>query len=190
MHDQPRFEPLEASAMFADGAASRGLPANTVARGQLNQDVEFHTGATGSGEWVTELPVNVTAQLLDRGQERYNIYCTPCHDRTGSGNGMIVQRGFKQPPSYDEERLRAMPVGYFFDVASNGYGQMSGYKAQINTEDRWAIAAYIRVLQRAAHSPYDGLSADDRRGVDTAGQPAASEDHGGEDHGEEAAHGA
>ena len=189
MHDQPRFEPLEASGMFANGASARLLPANTVARGQLNADRQFHTGATDAGDWVSSLPVDVTAELLDRGEQRFNIYCTPCHDRTGGGMGMIVQRGFKQPPSYHEERLRTMPIGYFFDVASNGYGQMSGYKAQIKTEDRWAIAAHIRVLQRAAYAPYTGLAANDRQGVDAAGQPAADDHgdgHGGddEDHGE------
>ncbi len=177
LHDMPRFEPLEGSDMFANGAASRIPPAHTVARGQLNADTEKYTGANDAGEWVAELPIQATATVLERGEERYNIYCTPCHDRTGAGNGMIVQRGFKQPPSYHEERLRMMPVGYFFDVASNGYGQMSGYKAQISVEDRWAIAAHIRVLQRAAYAPYDALGSDDRARVDNAGQ-ASSDDHG------------
>lgn len=176
--------------MFSNGASGRLLPAHTVARGQLNADTAFHTGATDAGDWVSAFPMEVTRDLLDRGEQRYNIYCTPCHDRTGSGQGMIVQRGFKQPPSYHEERLREMPVGYFFDVASNGYGQMSGYKAQITTEDRWAIAAHIRVLQRAAYAPYSTLTSTDRSGVDNAGQ-ATTEDHGddashaedgGEDH--------
>ena len=189
MHDQPRFEPLEASAMFANGSASRLIPAHTVARGQLNADDEFHTGTDADGQWLATFPMEVTRDVLDRGEERYNIHCTPCHDRTGGGFGMIVQRGFKQPPSYHEERLREMPVGYFFDVASNGYGQMSGYKAAVKTEDRWAIAAYIRVLQRAAYAPYDSLTAADRAGVDNAGHES-EDDHsgGGDEH--DAGHGA
>ncbi|MEM1245488.1 MAG: cytochrome c [Acidobacteriota bacterium] len=184
MHDQPRFEPLEASSMFADFASSRIPPAHTVARGQLNADTAFHTGSDDAGDWVETFPMQVTPELLQRGAQRYDIHCTPCHDRTGGGNGMIVQRGFKQPPSYHEERLRESPIGYFFDVASNGYGQMSGYKAAIKTEDRWAIAAHIRVLQRAAFAPYDSLSSTERERVDNGDVHHADGHDGDEDHSE------
>ena len=147
MQDQPRYKPLAASRFWDDGASARPLVENTVARGHLDDDVEFYTGKTASGTLVEALPLPFTPQLLRRGQERFNIYCSPCHDRVGSGRGMVVRRGFKAPPSYHVDRLRQAPVGHFFDVMTNGFGAMPDYRAQVEPADRWAIVAYIRALQ-------------------------------------------
>jgi mono/diheme cytochrome c family protein len=185
MHDQAKLEPLEAAAFFADGAAARPLPPNTVARGQLREDRPFYTGFVADRVWVEELPVELTPELLARGRERFTVYCTPCHDRTGSGRGMIVQRGFKQPPSYHQERLRQVPIGYFFDVISNGFGAMSSYAAQVKPADRWAIAAWVRVLQRSQHAPVQTLPESDveqleRMAAATADAAQSAEAAGGE----------
>jgi mono/diheme cytochrome c family protein len=146
MHDAPRYEPLEASTFFTDGRSSRTLVANTVPRGLLREDEHLYTGKVG-GQLTADFPMPVTAQVMARGQERFNVFCAPCHGRTGDGTGMIVQRGFRQPPSYYEDRLRNVPVGYLFDVMTNGFGAMQDYAAQVPVADRWAIAAYIRALQ-------------------------------------------
>jgi hypothetical protein len=146
MQDQPKYIPLRPSDFFADGRSARPLPEGTVARGQLRADKVFFTGKSGD-VYVDKLPFPVTRQVLERGQERFNIYCTPCHGRLGNGLGMIVQRGLKRPPSYHIDRLRQVPIGYFYDVISNGFGAMADYAAQIAPRDRWAVAAYIRVLQ-------------------------------------------
>jgi hypothetical protein len=172
MHQAPRYDPLEASDFFADQRASRDLVEGTVARGQLRADRALYTGQVG-GQFVTELPVPLTRELLLRGQDRYNIYCTPCHALGGDGEGMVVQRGFKQPPTYHDERLRAQPIGYFYDVITNGFGAMQDYAAQIRPEDRWAIAAYVRALQFSRQVPADALTAEDRTRLDQAGQPPA-----------------
>ena len=166
MHNQAKLEPLEASRLFPDGSGARPLPAHTVAQGFLQEDQVLHTGLVEGGGWTAELPVQLDEALLHRGRERYEIYCSPCHDRTGGGRGMIVQRGFQQPPAYWEDRLLRMPVGYFFDVASNGYGQMSGYAAQVPVQDRWAIAAWVRVLQRARTVPAGELPEQERQWVE------------------------
>jgi mono/diheme cytochrome c family protein len=146
MHVQNKVKPYRASVFFADGASARPLPAHTVARGDLRVDEAAYTGVRGN-QPVNELPFPATRDVLLRGEERFNIFCSPCHDRTGSGHGMIVERGYKQPPAYTEDRLRNAPIGYFFSVISLGYGVMPSYSAQIPVADRWAIAAYIRVLQ-------------------------------------------
>ena len=151
MHDQPRYEPLEASSFFADGRASRPLVPGTVARGQLRTDTHFYLGKV-DGRLVETLPVPVTRPLLERGRERYDIYCAPCHDRLGSGQGMIVRRGFRRQPSLHIDRLREAPIGHFFDVISNGFGVMTDYAVQVTPRDRWAIAAYVRVLQLSQHA--------------------------------------
>jgi mono/diheme cytochrome c family protein len=151
MHDAPRYEPFEASTFFTDGRASRPLVPNTVARGQLREDEHLYTGKVG-GQLVTEFPMPVTEAVMARGQERFNVFCAPCHSRTGEGTGMIVQRGFRQPPSYYEERLVNAPVGYLFDVMTNGFGAMPDYRAQISPRDRWNIVAYIRALQLSQHA--------------------------------------
>lgn len=144
---QPSEKPLERSAFFRDNEmASRPLPAHTVARGQLDDDEAFYTGMIGTN-LVTQFPMPITREVLLRGQERFNIYCAPCHGRTGEGNGMIPQRGYPAPPSYHLERLRTAPVGHFFDVITRGYGVMYSYANRVEPADRWAIAAYIRALQ-------------------------------------------
>ncbi|MDB6137925.1 MAG: hypothetical protein JWO94_997 [Verrucomicrobiaceae bacterium] len=152
MNDQARYAPLKSSDFFADGAASRPLPAHTVARGGLHEDKVYYTGRSGDAEFAATLPVQMTPELLKRGAERYDIFCSVCHGRTGEGNGMIVQRGFPRPPPYSLERLRAAPVGYFFDVMTQGYGVMYSYASRVEPADRWAIAAYIRVLQLSEHA--------------------------------------
>jgi Cytochrome C oxidase, cbb3-type, subunit III len=151
MHDQPRYKPLAESAFFADGRASRPLVPGTVARGHLDDDALLTTGVF-KGKLAEVFPFPVTRAVLERGRERFDIYCSPCHDRVGDGNGMIVQRGFKRPPSLHEERLRVIPVGRFFDVITNGFASMPSYAAQIPPRDRWAIAAYIRALQLSQHT--------------------------------------
>jgi len=149
MHDQPRYKPLAASAFFRDGQSARPLIADTVARGHLDEDVELYTGKTAGGKLVDVFPIAVDADVLKRGRARFEIYCSPCHDRTGSGHGMVVRRGFKAPPSYHVDRLRQAPVGHFFDVMTNGFGAMPDYRSQVPVADRWAIVAYIRALQRS-----------------------------------------
>ena len=146
MHDQPVLEAYEASDFFADGRGDRLPIEGTVARGRLESDRAFHTGLEGD-TFVAELPVVASVELLERGRERYDIFCSPCHDRVGTGRGMIVRRGFKQPSSFHDARLRDQPVGYYFDVMSRGFGEMSSYAPLIRPADRWAIAAYIRTLQ-------------------------------------------
>jgi mono/diheme cytochrome c family protein len=152
MHDQPKYKPLAASTFFRDGQSARPLVSGTVARGHLDEDQEFYSGKTASGELLAVFPMSVTADALKRGQERFDIYCSPCHDRTGAGLGMVVRRGFKQPPSLHIERLRQAPPGHFFDVMTSGFGAMPDYRSQVPPADRWAIAAYIRVLQRSQHA--------------------------------------
>lgn len=146
MQDQPKYIPLRPSEFFTDGRSARPLPEGTVARGELRADKLFYTGKTGE-KFTDKIPFPVTRAVLDRGQQRFSIYCSPCHGLLGDGRGMIVQRGFRRPPSYHTDRLRAVPVGYFYDVITNGFGAMADYSAQVAPRDRWAIAAYIRVLQ-------------------------------------------
>jgi hypothetical protein len=146
MHLQPKYLPYEPTDFFADGRSERQPVPGTVARGQLRVDELFYTGKENGVE-SNRFPFPITRADLERGRERYNVYCTPCHDYSGSGRGMIVQRGFPQPPSYHITRLREMPVGHFFQVMTNGFGAMYSYAARIEPADRWRIAAYIRVLQ-------------------------------------------
>lgn len=152
MANQPRYEPFEASAFFADGRSARHLVPGTVARGQLELDTPLATGKV-NGEVVDSLPLPVTRDLLERGQERYDIYCTPCHDRVGTGRGMIVRRGYPRPPSFHIPRLREAPVGHLFEVITQGFGaQMPAYGGMIPPPDRWAIIAYMRALQLSQHA--------------------------------------
>lgn len=166
MHDQPRHEPLEASTLFADGRSSRPLVEGTVARGQLRDDLEFYTGLDVEGQFVTDLPAPVTRERLERGQSRFNAFCSPCHGRRGDGGGMVVQRGFKKPQSFHQDRLRETPVGYYYDVITRGFGQMSSYAAQLAPRDRWAIVAYIRALQVSRNVPVAALTDEERRQLD------------------------
>jgi hypothetical protein len=168
MHNQPKYKPLRASNFFQDGSSARPLVDGTVARGTLQEDAAFFTGKVGS-QLVKELPFPVTREVLDRGQQRYDIFCAPCHDRTGGGNGMIVQRGYRQPPSMHIDRLRNVENGHFFDVMTNGFGAMPDYKAQISARDRWNIVAYLRALQLSQHA----AAADVKGGDPTKVQPAA-----------------
>jgi mono/diheme cytochrome c family protein len=172
MHDAPSYDPLQQTNFFSNGAASRPLVANTVARGQLRADEHLFTGKV-NGQVATEFPMPVTEAVLNRGQERFNVYCSPCHGRTGEGNGMVVQRGFRPPPSYHDDRLRNVAVGYFFDVMTNGFGAMQDYSAQITVPDRWAIAAYIRALQLSRHATVDDVPADRRGDLDRPTEPPA-----------------
>lgn len=165
MHDTPRYEPLEASTFFTDGRGSRALVANTVPRGTLREDAHLYQGKI-DGQLADVFPMPVTAEVMARGRERFNVFCSPCHGRTGQGNGMIVQRGFRAPPSFHEERLRTAPVGYFFDVQTNGFGAMSDYAAQVPVADRWAIAAFIRALQFSQRATVDDVPADRRAELD------------------------
>jgi hypothetical protein len=145
MHDSPYYKGLRESPLFANGSAARPLVAGTVARGHMDDDA-LNEGKV-NGQHALAFPFPITREGLDRGQERYNIYCAPCHGRTGEGNGMVVQRGYRQAASYHIDRLRDAPVGYLFDVVTNGFGVMPDYKAQIPVEDRWLIIAYVRALQ-------------------------------------------
>jgi len=155
MHNQPRYKPLAQSDFFGDDRSARPLVEDTVARGDLRDDEALYTGKL-NGEPVTTFPVGITQELLDRGEQRFNIYCTPCHDHLATGMGMVVRRGFKRPPSFHIDRLRNAPPGYFFDVITNGFGAMQGYAEQVPVKDRWAIIAYIRALQLSQHaSPAD-----------------------------------
>lgn len=159
--DQPRYSSLQPSAFFADGRSARPLVPGTVARGDLRDDEALYTGKV-KGVLVTTMPFAVTRRDLERGRERFTIYCTPCHDQTGGGNGMIVQRGYRHPPSYHIDRLRQAPVGHFFDVITRGFGAMIDYSDRITVRDRWLIVAYIRALQLSQHATVADVPAKDR----------------------------
>jgi cytochrome c553 len=162
MHDQPKYIPLRPSTFFADGRSARPLVEGSVARGHLNDDAAFYTGKGPDGKPINDFPFAVTKEIIERGHQRFNVYCTPCHDRTGNGNGMIVRRGFRHPPSYHTDRLREMPNGYFFDVMTNGFGAMPDYAAQIPPADRWAIVSYIRALQLSQNASINDVPAEAR----------------------------
>ena len=151
MHDQPKYTPLRESTFFADSQSARAPVAGTVARGQLRDDTLLYTGQDG-GEDATMFPFPVDEAVMARGRERYDIFCSPCHARTGAGDGLVVLRGYRRPPTLLDDRLRNAPVGHFFDVITNGFGAMPDYASQIKVEDRWAIVAYIRALQLSGHA--------------------------------------
>jgi mono/diheme cytochrome c family protein len=168
MFNQPSGKPLEPSEFFQDNhMASRPLVPNTVARGHLNEDEIFFTGKRGTN-LVTGLPVPLSRELLDRGRERFDIYCAVCHGRTGEGNGMIVQRGFPTPPSFHIDRLRQAPIGHFFDVITQGYGIMYSYAERVDPADRWAISAYIRALQVSRNATLADLTPAERSRLEEA----------------------
>ena len=204
------LRPIDQFGSINDGRSARPLVEGTVARDELKEDVEFYTGklrqaaqdgapgATpppGAGVpqagqpsaqmyqgFITEFPMPITAADLDRGQERFNIYCSVCHGRLGDGSGMIVKRGFRKPPSFHDERLRNAPVGYFFDVETNGFGAMPDYASQIPPEDRWRIIAYIRALQLSQRGTIADVPPSERDKLDKPG--GADPQQGGESHGE------
>jgi len=182
MAEQPNCRPLKASGFFADGQSARPLVAGTVARGQLRLDRQFYTGELGPAQggsamdssgggvslpvgrtalaekpYVKTFPFSVSREVLQRGQERFTIYCSVCHGPLGYGDGKVVERGFTQPPSYHTDRLRAAPVGYFFDAITRGYGSMPDYAAQVSPQDRWAVVAYLRALQLSQYAPLKDL---------------------------------
>jgi hypothetical protein len=162
MHEQPKYLPYEPTTFFDDGRSERPVVPGTVARGQLRLDELLYTGKE-NGVISNQFPFPMTRADLERGRQRYNIYCTPCHDYTGSGQGIVVQRGFPPPPSFHIDRLRQAPVGHFFDAMSNGYGAMYSYSSRIEPEDRWRIAAYIRVLQLSEHSTVQDVPESERQ---------------------------
>lgn len=185
MQDQPKYIPLRASKFFANGSSSRPLVEHTVPRGFLRENKALYTGKKDGatdpnvlyGDVVSEMPLPVNAELIERGQNRYQIFCTVCHGMTGKGDGMIVRRGYKAPPSYHSEQLRTAPVGHFFDVMSNGWGVMPSYATQITVQDRWAIVAYIRALQLSqmslpADPPPGGATPSASPGASPAASPA------------------
>ena len=162
MYDQPKYEALEESDFFGDRRSARPLIEGTVAQGQLRLDDHLYAGLEfidGEQLQARTYPFEITLADLERGKERYEIFCSVCHGISGYGDGIVVQRGYKAAPGYHSDRLRAMSPGYFFYVASNGYGEMSGYAAQIPVEDRWRIAAYIQTLQRSQNPTPEDLEA-------------------------------
>lgn len=161
MYDQPKYEPLQRSDFFRDQRSARTPPAGTVARGHLRDDPHLYDGLE-NGAPATSFPFVVTREVLARGQERYNIFCMPCHDMAGTGNGMVVQRGYKRPVSFHDQRLRDSPPGYFYIAIKNGFGQMPDYADQIPVRDRWAIVAYIRALQYSWNASIDDVPPEER----------------------------
>jgi mono/diheme cytochrome c family protein len=170
MHDQPKYIPLRESTFFADARSARPQVTGTVARGQLREDSLLYTGKVNGAD-ATEFPFAIDARAMARGQERFNIYCAPCHGRTGQGDGMIVRRGYRRPPTFHQDRLRDSPVGHFYDVITNGFGAMPDYASQIKVQDRWAIVAYVRALQLSEHATINEVPAARRGSLD---QPSAA----------------
>ena len=178
MHNTPRADPLRES-LFVKNASSARMPVEgTVARGTLKDDAAFFTGKEAAGTEANALPFALTAPVLDRGEERYNIFCAPCHGVSGRGDGMIVRRGYRQPPSFHVDRLRSASIGHFYDVMSNGFGAMPDYRTVISPRDRWAIVAYIRALQLSQHaSTADIPGGDPTKVAPQPGAPAAPQKH-------------
>lgn len=207
MQDQPRYKTYKKSDFFGDNRASRNLPEGTVARGFLKDNKALHTGKIDNPDMnaqvqtttdasgntlvssfpndIDEFPIPVTKELVDRGQDRFNIYCIVCHGPVGNGDGMIVRRGFSKPPTYHDDRLRNAPVGHFFDVMTNGWGKMNSYADKLSAADRWAVVAYIRALQ-VSQNPEETLKMNSNSNSNSAA-PAAhnspnanANSHGGE----------
>ena len=178
MADQPKNRPLSPSDFFSDGRSERPLVENTVAHGAISNDELFVPKESNA------FPVPVNRELLERGEERYKIFCSPCHGLQGDGNGMIAMRGMKRPPSYHQDRLRQASNGYFYDVTTNGFGQMYGYSAQIPPCDRWAIIAYVRALQLSRNAKAADLPAELREKLNQGGkqEPGSTKDSSGGSH--------
>ena len=173
MFDQPKFKSYDETEFFGDNRSARTLVENTVPRGYLYDDDHLFRGKV-EGKFVDEFPFPVTEEVLKRGQNRYMIYCTPCHDRVGNGNGMIVQRGYKRPPSYHTEDLRNnpdKPVGYIYDVVANGFGVMAGYGYQLKPKDRWAVVAYVKALQFSQNVDVEELPNEDQHHLEALAEP-------------------
>jgi mono/diheme cytochrome c family protein len=177
MHDQPRYKPLAKSTFFDDHRSARPRVPGTVARGHLPGDPALETGKAGTA-FVAAVPVRIDLPLLQRGEQRYGIYCAPCHGQVGRGDGMVVRRGYRPPPSFHIDRLRAQPAGYFFDVITAGFGAMPDYAAQISVPDRWAIVAYVRALQLSQNATVADVPAERRSELGGMGAaPKAAEAH-------------
>lgn len=172
MHIQPKYLPYQPTTFFGDGRSERPEIPGTIARGHLHADELFYTGQE-NGVVADKFPFPITQTDIERGRQRYNIYCTPCHDYTGNGHGMIVQRGFPPPPSFHIQRLREAPAGHFFEVITNGYGAMYSYAARVEPADRWRIAAYIRALQLSEHATIADVPEADKQKLaeQKSGQP-------------------
>ena len=182
MHDAPRYDPYEASAILPNGSSAQPLVAGTVPRAAtagavLDEDELLNTGKL-NGNLAEVFPFAITRTDLDRGEDRFNIYCAPCHSRTGEGNGMVVQRGYRQAGNFHIDRLKAMPIGYFVDVMTNGFGAMPDYKMQLTPADRWRVAAYIRVLQLSHGATEGDVPADQLQKLKSAGPTAPAAAHG------------
>jgi mono/diheme cytochrome c family protein len=160
MGEQPAYRPFRPSDFFSDGTSARPIPGDTVARGHLQDDTLLFTGKDANGQDSTQFPYPITRDVLEHGRDRFQIYCVPCHGPTGDGDGLVVQRGFNPPPSYNTDRLRQAPVGHFFDVITNGFGAMPSYAQQVPVDDRWAIIAYIRALQLSQYAPVSDVPPD------------------------------
>jgi mono/diheme cytochrome c family protein len=157
MDSQPKYKSQAESRFFSDGATMRLPVAGTVARGELREDDGFFLGKTADGSFLKTAPVEVTIQLLERGQERYDIYCSPCHGRTGDGRGIVVTRGYVPPPTFHSDRIRDLPDGQVYDVISNGVRNMPAYRYQIQPKDRWAIVSYLKALQRSRNATINDI---------------------------------
>lgn len=162
MAEEPKYTPLAASDFFADGMSARPLVEGTVARGHLRADEQFYEGKSGK-RLADTFPFPVTREVLERGRERFTIFCTPCHGQLGNGDGIVVERGFRSPPSYHIDRSRTAPAGHFFDVITNGYGAMASYASRVPPRDRWAIIAYIRALQLSQQAKLADVPAAERQ---------------------------
>ncbi len=162
MSKQPRYKPLAPSTFFADGRSARPAVPGTVAHEAVRSDPAISTGRV-DGEAIRRVPLPITRELLERGRDRFDIFCSPCHGRTGDGQGMVVKRGFRQPPSYHIQRLREAPDGHFFMVITDGFGEMAGYADRVPIADRWAITAYIRALQYSQEATLDDVPPAERR---------------------------
>jgi len=177
MQDEPRYKPLAASAFFADGRSARPMIDGTVARGHLRIDEARYTGKIG-GDDVDQFPIPIAKEDIERGQTRFNIYCTPCHGRLGDGNGLVVLRGFRQPPSYYSDRLENAPVGHYFDVITNGFGAMPSYASRVESDDRWRIVAYIRALQLSESASLNDVPAGQRQNLPVEPPPRTAGNSG------------
>ena len=155
MYDQPKYNPQSQSKFFPDSMTMRPIEAGTMAQGQLQEDSTYFTGFVKDSTYVKIMPAHMTLAMLERGEERFNIYCSPCHSRVGDGNGIVIQYGFVPPPSYHTDAIRQLPDGQIFDVITNGIRTMPMYGRQAQVADRWAIVAYIRALQLSQNAPLD-----------------------------------
>jgi mono/diheme cytochrome c family protein len=174
MQDQPKYKDLRGSAFFDDHRSARPQVPDTVPRGFLHAGEVFSTGKK-NGQPVADLPMPLTRELLDRGRERYGIFCSPCHGLTGDGLGMVVQRGFRQPPSFNIDRLRAAPIGYVFDVETVGFGAMPDYAGAIPAADRWAIAAFVRALQLSQRTTIADVPSGEARRLESPEAPSKAQ---------------